>query len=97
MASADSASSLSASELSQSNTPSLAPLQQLVGWRGNMLPHCCTFCCEGKGQLCGEWSTKQRLIFWGGIFCVLGWAVYTGRVGVGEERIRRRLCHRRGG
>lgn len=37
-------------------------------------------CCEGKGQLCGEWTTKQRIAVYGTLFAVMGWAVYTGQI-----------------
>lgn len=41
---------------------------------------CLTCCCEKKGQLCGEWTTKQRIAVYGGLFAVMGWAVYTGKI-----------------
>ena len=36
--------------------------------------------CDKKGQLCGEWTTKQRVAVYGSIFAVMGWAVYTGKI-----------------
>ena len=37
-------------------------------------------CCKNKGQMCGEWSTKQRVAFYGSGLLVAGWAAYTGRM-----------------
>ena len=37
-------------------------------------------CCKKKGQICGEWSTKQRFYFYGTGLMVMGWAVYTGKI-----------------